>query len=94
MAYLLLVLGQKLLHSLKEVIPMIEISTNELKQKLNIILAHIEKGEKCIVIKEGKPIAEIAPLENSSPSWKRRVEKITLPNGLSVQDYVEAERNY
>jgi len=71
----------------------IEISTNELKQKLNMILSHIEKGEKCVVIKEGKPIAEIAPVENYTPSWKRRVEKITLPNGVSVQNYVEAERN-
>jgi len=72
---------------------MIEISTNELKQKLNLILSHIEKGKKFIVLKEGKPIAEIAPIENRSPSWKRRIEKITLPNGVSAQEYVEAERN-
>lgn len=72
---------------------MIEVSTNELKQKLNIILSHIEKGERCIVIREGKPIAEIAPVESSSPSWKRPIEKIVLPNGVNIQDYVEAERN-
>ncbi len=72
---------------------MIEISANELKQKLNMVLSHIEKGEKFLVMKEGKPIAEIAPVKRSSPSWKRRIEKITLPNGVSVQDYVEAERN-
>jgi len=72
---------------------MIEISSNELKQKLNIILSHIEKGEKCIVIREGKPIAEIAPVKTSLPSWKRHIEKVVLPNGVSIQDYVEAERN-
>ena len=72
---------------------MIEISANELNQKIVMILSRIEKGERYIVIREGKPIAEITPVKNSIPSWKRRVEKITIPNGVSVQDYVEAERN-
>ena len=72
---------------------MIEISANELNQKIVMILSRIEKGERYIVIREGKPIAEITPVKSSIPSWKRRVEKITIPNGVSVQDYVEAERN-
>lgn len=72
---------------------MIEISADELNQKIVMILSRIEKGERYIVIREGKPIAEITPVKNSSPSWKRRVEKITIPNGVSIQDYVEAERN-
>ena len=72
---------------------MLEQWTNELKQKLNIILSHTEKGERCIVIREGKPIAEIAPVESSWPSWKRPIKKIILPNVVNIQEYVEAERN-
>ena len=72
---------------------MIEISANELNQKIIMILSRIEKGERCVVIREGKPIAEITPVKHGSPTWKRHVEKITLPNGVLAQDYVEAERN-
>jgi len=61
-----------------------QIMVNELSQKIDSLIVEIEKGESCIILKEGTPIAQILPLNKNEKGWKRKIEKIKLPDGLSV----------
>jgi antitoxin (DNA-binding transcriptional repressor) of toxin-antitoxin stability system len=57
------------------------------------MISMVEKGEVFIITRKGKPIAEILPLRDKSRNWKRKIEKITLPEGVSTQTYIEEERD-
>jgi antitoxin (DNA-binding transcriptional repressor) of toxin-antitoxin stability system len=72
---------------------MVLVKIDEVPEKINTMISMVEKGEVFIITKEGKPIAEILPLKNKSRNWKRKIEKITLPEGISTQTYIEEERN-
>ena len=72
---------------------MVHVKINEIPEKIDTMISMVEKGEVFIITKEGKPIAEILPLKNKSRNWKRKIEKITLPEGISTQTYIEEERN-
>jgi antitoxin (DNA-binding transcriptional repressor) of toxin-antitoxin stability system len=72
---------------------MVQVKVNELPQKIDKLIVQIEKGESCLIIKDGKPIAEIVPIKNHTQGWKRKFNKVTLPSGISAQAYVEEERN-
>jgi antitoxin (DNA-binding transcriptional repressor) of toxin-antitoxin stability system len=72
---------------------MVLVKIDEVPEKINTMISMVEKGEVFIITKEGKPIAEILPLKDKSRNWKRKIEKITLPEGVSTQTYIEEERN-
>lgn len=71
---------------------MIQIPIEELSLKLDSFLSQIEEGESCLILKSGNPVAEITPVRKSSQGWKRKIEKIVLPKGISAQSYIEQER--
>lgn len=72
---------------------MVQVKVTELSQKIDKLIAQIENGESCLIIKEGKPIAEILPVKNHKQGWKRQFSKVKLPSGISAQAYIEEERN-
>ena len=72
---------------------MVQVKVTELSKKIDSLIVQIENGESCLIIKEGKPIAEILPLKNHTQGWKRELDKVKLPSGISAQAYVEEERN-
>ncbi len=72
---------------------MINISVEELPQKLDSLINQIENGESCLIVKKGHPIAEILPIKKSTQGWKRTVNEISLLNGVSAQSYIENERS-
>lgn len=72
---------------------MVQVKVTELSQKIDKLISQIEKGESCLIIKEGKPIAEILPIKNHTQGWKREFNKIKLPSGISAQAFIEEERN-
>jgi len=72
---------------------MVLVKIDEVPEKINTMISMVEKGEVFIITKEGKPIAEILPLKDKNRNWKRKIEKITLPEGVSTQTYIEEERN-
>jgi antitoxin (DNA-binding transcriptional repressor) of toxin-antitoxin stability system len=72
---------------------MVLVKIDEVPEKINTMISMVEKGEVFIITKEGKPIAEILPLKDKSRNWERKIEKITLPEGVSTQTYIEEERN-
>jgi len=72
---------------------MVLVKIDEVSKKIDTMISMVEKGEIFIITREGKPIAEILPLKDKSWNWKRKIEKITLPEGVSTQTYIEEERN-
>jgi len=53
----------------------------------------VEKGRSFIIIRKGKPIAQIIPFdENIKQGWKRERKKITLKDGADSLLYILNER--
>ena len=72
---------------------MVLVKIDEIPEKIDTMISMVERGEVFIITKEGKPIVEILPVKNKSRNWKRKIEKITLPAGISTQTYIEEERS-
>jgi antitoxin (DNA-binding transcriptional repressor) of toxin-antitoxin stability system len=53
----------------------------------------IEHGKTFIIIRKGKPVAQIIPFKNSSQGWKRENRKIKLKSKKNTLDYISSERN-
>lgn len=54
----------------------------------------IENGQSFIIIKRGKPVAQITPFTNTLKGWKREVKRIKLKNKhKTTTDYIIEERN-
>ncbi len=45
---------------------MVQVSVDEIKQDLSAYLQRVETGETLVIVKAGKPIAEIRPIASSS----------------------------
>ena len=54
---------------------------------------NIEKGNSYIIIRKGKPIAQIIPFERQETNFKRKIKKIELKHNISTLDYILKERN-
>lgn len=72
---------------------MVQVKVSEISRKIEDVLNQVEKGENCLILKEGIPIAEILPIKTKSQGWKRKIKKVKLPKGVSAQSYIEYERN-
>ena len=72
---------------------MVLVKIDEVSEKIDTMISMVEKGEIFIITREGKPIAEILPLKAKDRNWKRKIKKVTLPEGISTQTYIEEERN-
>jgi len=68
------------------------VRVNELTDKLDGVISLVEKGEIFVITREGRPIAEIIPFKDKRNRWKRTIDKVTLPNGITAQSYIEEER--
>lgn len=52
----------------------------------------VESGEPVRIVRNGKPIADIVPLQQDLPSWKRRVAQPLVINGASLSRIILEER--
>ena len=52
----------------------------------------VEAGEPVRIVRNGKPIADIVPLPQDLPSWKRRVAQPLLIEGGAVSSIILEER--
>ncbi len=71
-----------------------QISIEDLPKELESILDQIENGESYLILKSGNPVAEITPVRKNSKGWKRKIDKVLLPKGISAQSYIEQERHW
>ena len=61
---------------------------NHAKQYFDIV----ESGESVRIVRNGKPIADIVPLSQDLPSWKRRVPQPLVLDGVSLSRMILEER--
>jgi prevent-host-death family protein len=52
----------------------------------------VEAGESLRIIRNGKPIADIVPLPQDLPSWKRRLAQPLIIDGVSLSRIILEER--
>lgn len=58
------------------------------------LISEVEKGETLLVIRHGKPVAEISPVENQpgrTPSWKEPLTPLEI-KGESLSAAILKER--
>jgi prevent-host-death family protein len=61
---------------------------NHAKQYFDLV----EAGEQVRIIRNGKPIADIVPLQQDLPSWKRRAAQPLVLDGVSLSRLILEER--
>lgn len=69
------------------------ITTQELSGQINSLIGKIENGESFIITKEGNPVAELVSLRAKKASWKRPIEKVVMPEGVSGSQMVIEDRD-
>ncbi len=68
---------------------MIQTNIREAKAKLSAYLSQVEQGEEVMIVRRGKPVSILKPVEQSAPlpSMKHFRKKITL-GGLSGSETI------
>jgi prevent-host-death family protein len=57
------------------------IGFTEFRKNASAIITEVERGERLIVLRHGKPVAEISPVSPdppATPSWKRPALRLTV----------------
>lgn len=70
------------------------VTFTEFRNHASGLFSDVEKGEVLVVIRHGKPIAEVSPvssLEDHSPSWKRPGLRLSA-KGVSLSTAILEER--
>lgn len=70
------------------------ITITELRKHASELLSDVEKGESLLVLRHGKPVAEISPPSGehgAQPSWKRPGLKLAV-KGASLSSTIIKER--
>ena len=59
------------------------------------LITEVEQGETLVVIRHGRPIAEILPFSKTgqNPSWKRPALRLTVKGG-GLSDVILKERRH
>ncbi len=60
------------------------------------MLSRVENGEKLVVLRHGKPIAEVSPISipvDGKPSWKQSALRLTA-KGAGLAAAILAEREH
>ena len=70
------------------------ITFTEFRKQASVLFSDVEKGETLLVLRHGKPIAEISPASaerDAGPSWKRPGLRLTA-RGASLSSAILEER--
>ncbi len=70
-----------------------EANFTDLRNHARQYFDQVEAGETVRVMRNGKPIADIVPIQPDLPSWKRRKSQPLVLGGLSVSQLVLGERD-
>lgn len=71
---------------------------SEFRAQISAMVDLVEQGETVLILRHGKPVAELRPAQMASksgdrrPSWKQAFEPVVLPTGKSFSQAVLAER--
>ena len=68
------------------------ISFTEFRNHASDMMTEVENGETLLVMRHGRPIAEISPVADQQPSWKRPALRLsTTGAGLAAAIIEERE---
>lgn len=69
------------------------VSFTEFRKHASNLFSDVENGEKLVVMRHGKPIAEIKPLteESRNPSWKKPGLRLSI-KGAQLSSAILEER--
>ena len=74
-----------------------QFSLTEAKARLSELLDIVERGEEVLILRHGKPVADLVPVRDEAPvrqpSWKQPFEPVQLPPGVSLSQAVLDERD-
>jgi prevent-host-death family protein len=69
-----------------------ETNFTELRNHAKSFFDAVEAGETVRVYRNGRPVADIVPVNAAIPAWKRPPQARLLLDGLSLGDEVVADR--
>ena len=69
------------------------ISFTEFRNHASDMMTAVEHGETLLVIRHGRPIAEISPVTASQPSWKRPGLRLST-TGAGLTSAIIEEREH
>jgi antitoxin (DNA-binding transcriptional repressor) of toxin-antitoxin stability system len=69
-----------------------ETTLSELRNQTRHFFDLIEAGETIRVLRNGKPIADILPVQRDVPSWKQRKAQPLLVNGVEISRMILEDR--
>jgi antitoxin (DNA-binding transcriptional repressor) of toxin-antitoxin stability system len=70
------------------------ISFTDFRKKASSFITEVEHGETLVLLRQGKPVAEIIPFTDNSmqtPSWKRRGTRLQI-KGSDLSSAILEER--
>jgi prevent-host-death family protein len=53
------------------------INFTEFRKRASGLMTEVERGETILVIRHGRPIAEVSPVSGAVPSWKQSALRLT-----------------
>jgi prevent-host-death family protein len=65
---------------------------SELRNHAREYFGMVEAGEAVRIVRNGKPIADIVPIQQDLPSWKRRIAQPLIIDGVSISRIILEER--
>ncbi|NTU42498.1 MAG: type II toxin-antitoxin system prevent-host-death family antitoxin [Nitrospirales bacterium] len=65
---------------------------SELRNHAKQYFDMVESGETVRIVRNGKPVADIVPILQDLPSWKRRVAQPLVIDGCSLSRMILEER--
>lgn len=68
------------------------VNFTEFRNHASDMLTEVEHGETLLVIRHGRPIAEISPATSQSPSWKRPALRLST-KGAGLASVIIDERD-
>ena len=74
---------------------MTTVTLTEFRSHASGMLSRVERGETLLVLRHGRPIAEVTPIVSQSkeqPSWKRPGLRLSA-KGISLSATILAERD-
>lgn len=69
-----------------------DVSFTELRNRAKFYFDAVEAGTSVRVLRNGRPIAEIVPIQGATLSWKRAITPVLL-NGVALSQELIADRN-
>lgn len=69
------------------------INFTEFRNHASDMMNEVERGETLLVVRHGRPIAEVSPATDQQPSWKRPALRLSI-KGASLAAAIIEDREH